>query len=444
VKTQDDRAVAAGHSVDPSRWLAGLDDLLGCVAARFHRVEPRLRLRRFALGMMAGLPRTNCWSLAEHAGEAGPRGMQRFLSSASWDEDEVLNDVRDWTLAHLGDDQAILVIDETGDLKKGRATVGVQRQYTGTAGRIENAQVAVYLTYASDKGHALIDRQLYLPRSWTDDTERLTAAGVPDEVEFATKPALAQDMITDALAGGARAAWVAGDEVYGADHKLRKHVRKAGLGYVLAIAKDHQILTGIGARRAVDLAVRLPKHTWQRLSAGRGSKGERWYDWALIDTTDEAADPAATSTGQHWLLIRRNRTTGEYAFFRAYSPTPVPLKTLVKVAGRRWTIEESFAASKELAALDEHQVRTWTSWKRWTVLAILAHAFLSVMAATEPLPADRLTLIPLTRNEIRRLLIAAIAPAHSTEHVVHWSIWRRHHQARARLSHYHRQAALGD
>src|SRR4051794_18919351 len=201
VWTQEDRAVAAGHSVDPSRWLAGLDDLLGCVAARIHRVEPRLRLRRFVLGMMAGLPRTNCWSLAEHAGEAGPRGMQRLLSSASWDADEVLGDVRDWVVAHLGEPDGILVIDETGDLKKGAATVGVQRQYTGTAGRIENCQVAVYLTYATGKGHALIDRALYLPKVWTEDPERLRAAGVPEDVEFATKPALAQALISEALTG---------------------------------------------------------------------------------------------------------------------------------------------------------------------------------------------------------------------------------------------------
>jgi SRSO17 transposase len=447
VWTQDDRAVAAGHSVDPGRWLAGLDDLLGCVAARMSRVEPRLRLRRFILGMMAGLPRTNCWSLAEHAGEACPRGMQRLLSSAAWDADAVLDDVRDWVVRHLGDPGAILVIDETGDVKKGACTVGVQRQYTGTAGRIENSQVAVYLTYASDRGHALMDRALYLPKAWTDDGERLAAAGVPYDVEFATKPALAQAMISQALATGVPASWVAGDEVYGADSKLRKHLRQAGLGYVLTVAKDHQILTGIGARRAIELAVRLPKWSWQRLSAGRGSRGERWYDWALVETTDPASDPAddpdATSSGHHWLLIRRNRTTGEYAFYRAYSPAPVPLAALVKVAGRRWTIEESFAASKELAALDEHQVRTWTSWRRWTALAILAHAFLSVMAATEPAPADEQTLIRLTRNEIRRLLAIAIAPLHSIEHVISWSNWRRQHQAQARTSHYARRT-MGD
>lgn len=440
--TQEDRAVAAGHSVDPSRWLAGLDDLLGCVAPRIARVEPRLRLRRFVLGLMAGLPRTNCWSLAEHAGEACPRGMQRLLSSASWEADDVLDDVRNWVVAHLAEPDGILVIDETGDLKKGTATVGVQRQYTGTAGRIENSQVAVYLTYATDKGHALIDRALYLPRSWTEDTDRMDAAGVPEDTAFATKPALAQALVTNALAAAVPARWVAGDEVYGGDSKLRKHLRKAGLGYVLAIAKNHQIRTGIGDRRAIDLAVRLRPHHWQRLSAGPGSKGERWYDWAVIDTTDEAADN--TLTGHHWLLIRRNRSTGELAFYRAYSPTKVPVSTLVKVAGRRWTIEESFAASKELAALDEHQVRTWTSWHRWTALAILAHAFLSVMAATEPAPQTATDLIGLTRNEIRRLLTAAIAPVHRIEHVIRWSTWRRQHQARARTSHYARRAALGD
>ena len=320
----------------------------------------------------------------------------------------------------------------------------MQRQYTGTAGRIENSQVAVYLTYASDKGHALMGRALYMPKVWTENSQRLASAGVPDDVGFATKPALAQTMITDVLAAGVRASWVAGDEVYGADSKLRAHLREAGLGYVLAVAKNHQIVTGIGARRAIDLAVRLPARSWQRLSAGRGSKGERWYDWALVETTDEAADPAATSTGHHWLLIRRNRTTGEYAFYRAYSPTQVPVKALVKVAGRRWTIEESFAASKELAAPDEHQVRSWTSWHRWTALAILAHAFLSVMAATEPAPADGRALIPLTRNEIRRLLTAVIAPTHKAEYVLHWSTWRRQHQARARASHYARRTTGDD
>jgi SRSO17 transposase len=415
-----------------------MDDLMGLVAGRVTRVEPRRRMRQFVLGMLAGLPRTNCWSLAEHAGESHPRGMQRFLSSAVWDEDAVLGDVRGWVIGHLGDPGAVLVIDETGDLKKGTATVGVQRQYTGTAGRIENAQVGVYLTYASVKGHALMDRALYLPGSWTGDPRRLAAAGVPQDVGFATKPALAGRMIAGALDAAVPAQWVAGDEVYGGDSKLRKVLHGRGIGYVLAIAKSHQIMTGTGGRRAIDLAVCLPERSWQRMSAGRGAKGERWYDWALAGTTD----PAAGGSGHHWLLIRRNRNSGEYAFYRAWSPRPVPLSALVKVAGRRWAIEESFAAGKELAALDEHQVRTWTSWQRWTALAILAHAFLSVMAATEPAPGDDSGLIPLTRNEIRRLLATALHPVHDITLVLHWSTWRRTHQARARASHFQRQTAV--
>jgi SRSO17 transposase len=278
---------------------------------------------------------------------------------------------------------------------------------------------------------------LYLPRVWTQDPDRCAAAGIPADIGFATKPALARQLVLDALDGGAPARWVAGDEVYGNDPNLRKALRERGIGYVLAVAKTHRITTGIGPRRAIDLAVRLPARAWQRLSAGSGAKGERWYDWALIDTTDDASTPGDGPPGCHWLLIRRNRATGELAFYRAYSPVPVRLSALVRVAGRRWSIEESFAASKELAALDQHQVRSWRSWQRWTALVILAHAFLSVMTATEPPPpADQ---IPLTRNEIRHLLAAVTQPHHNARHTLAWSTWRRTHQARAQTSHYQRQ-----
>jgi SRSO17 transposase len=435
--TQEDLAVAAAHSVNPERWLSGLEEILGRVGSRVGRVEPRKRLRQFVIGMMAGLPRVNCWTVAEYSGETCPRGMQRFLSEAVWDEDAVLEDARDYTIANLGARDAVLVIDETGDVKKGSFTVGTQRQYTGTAGRIENAQVAVYLTYASRFGHALMDRALYLPKAWTTDPERLSGAGVPDAVPFATKPALAATMITKAVSVGTPAAWVAGDEVYGADSKLRHELHTLGLGYVLAIAKNHQITTKAGTYPATDLARRLPARAWHWLSAGRGAKGERWYDWALIETTD----PAAGTTGHHWLLLRRNRKSGQLAFYRAYSPTPVPLKNLVMVAGRRRTVEESFAASKELAALDEHQVRTWTSWRRWSALAILTHVILSVMAANEPPPPPGKNLISLTRNEIRHLLTEILKPDHHPTHILHWSLWRRTHQATAQKSHFTRQAA---
>jgi hypothetical protein len=217
VWTTEDQTVAASHSVAPARWQAGLEELLGRVAGRFGRVEPRRRARAFVLGLLAELPRKNCWTIAEHAGDASPDGMQHLLARSAWDHDGVRDDVRDYLVEHLGEDAAVLVIDETGDLKKGTATVGVQRQYTGTAGRIENAQVAVWLVYASSAGHGLVDRELYVPQGWIDDPERCQAAGIPGQVGFATKPALAARMLGRALDAGVPAGWVAGDEGYGAD-----------------------------------------------------------------------------------------------------------------------------------------------------------------------------------------------------------------------------------
>ena len=419
------------------------------IAPRFARVEPRRRVAAFLRGLLAGLPRTNCWSIAEHAGDHDPRGMQRLLSAAVWDENGVRDDLRSYVTQHLGDPGAVLVVDETGDVKKGTSTVGVQRQYTGTAGRIENAQVAVYLTYAAPTGYAFIDRELYLPKAWTDDPGRCAAAGVPDDVAFATKPALARAMIDRALDAGTPAAWAAGDEVYGADPALRTDLAARGIGYVLAVAKSHRFTTGIGPRRAIDLAVRLPKNSWQRLSAGIGAKGPRWYDWALVEATDAAV---TEGTGPNWLLIRRRISDGEYAFYRAHAPRPVPLTELVRVAGIRWKIEESFAGGKELTALDEHQVRGWTSWRRWTVLAMLAHAFLSVLTTSQPIlqpPAatgapvtdqSLAGLIPLTRNEIRRMFTGLTATLESVTSQMAWSLWRRHHQAVARACHFKRRA----
>jgi len=430
--------MAAGLSVDLDRWRQEFDELMLRVGARFARVEPRRRIAAFVSGLLAGLPRVNCWSIAEHAGEDCPRGMQRLLSSAVWDEAGVRDDLRGYVLEHFADSGAVLVVDETGDLKKGTATAGVQRQYTGTAGRTENAQVAVYLTYAAPAGSAFIDRALYLPRSWTSDPARCEAAGVPDSTVFATKPALARQMIGHALDAGTPAAWAAGDEVYGQDPQLRAELARRGLGYVLAVAKSHPVTTGIGARPAGALARRLPARAWQRLSAGPGAKGPRWYDWALIETTD----PAVTSgDGRHWLLIRRRISDGEYAFYRAHAPGPVPLAQLVKVAGSRWKIEDGFAAGKELAGLDEHQVRCWRSWHRWTILAMLAHAFLSVLAASPPASSDSGAepLIPLTRNEIRRLFTGLRHQPHAPGKQLHWSRWRRRHQATARACHYRRR-----
>jgi len=423
------------------------------IGARFARVEPRRRAGAFVRGLLAGLPRANCWTIAEHAGEATPRAMQRLLRSAVVDEDGLRDDLRGYVLEHLADPGAVLIVDETGDVKKGSGTTGVQRQYSGTAGRIENCQVAVFLAYAGAAGYAFIDRGLYLPRSWAQVPGRCRAAGVPGDLKFATKPALARAMIARAVTAGAPARWAAGDEVYGNDPALRAGIAGHGLGFVLVVAKDHRIGTAAGTRRAIDLAVCLPARSWQRMSAGDGAKGPRLYDWAWMTTTD----PALPEDGQgaNWLLIRRSLRPGrdgrpEYAFYRAHAPGPVPLHALVHVAGTRWKIEEAFAGGKELAALDQHQVRTWTSWMRWTILAMLAHAFLSVMTAAQPGPgadgayrdqAGR-ELTPLTRNEIRRLFTGLSRRPWPVRHQLHWSLWRRRHQATARKCHHQRREAL--
>jgi SRSO17 transposase len=369
--------------------------------------------------------------------------MQHLLARASWDTDGVRDDLRDYVVGTLGDTDGVLVVDETGDLKKGVHTVGVQRQYTGTAGRIENAQVGVYLVYAGPRGHAMIDRELYLPESWTGDPGRLDAAGVPIDIEFATKPALAAGMLVRALVAEVPARWLTGDEVYGADPRLRAECEANRLGYVLAIGCDRRIPTDSGPIRADELAAGLPRRAWHRLSAGPGAKGQRIYDWAWIDHTDRAHRDDALDTQRWSLLIRRHRDTREMAYYRCYSPEPVPLRELVRVAGRRWSIEEAFQAGKGLAGLDEHQVRRWISWQRWTLLAMIAHALLAVIAATQharrPEPDG---LIALTCNEIRRLFtILIVEPARLIACPLAWSWWRRRHQHRARLSHYDCRAA---
>jgi SRSO17 transposase len=269
-------------------------------------------------------------------------------------------------------------------------------------------------------------------------------------VEFATKPALAGAMITRAVTASAPARWVAGDEVYGNDPKLRAGIAGHGLGFVLAVAKDHRIPTAAGTRRAIDLAVCLPARAWQQMSAGDGAKGPRMYDWAFTQTTD----PALPEDGQgaNWLLVRRSipaspGARAEYAFYRAHAPGLVPLHALVRVAGIRWKVEEGFAGGKELAGLDQHQVRSWTSWARWTILAMIAHAFLSVMTAAQPGPGDihrderGHELVPLTRNEIRRLFAGLLHQPMPAHHQLHWSRWRRRHQATARRCHYQRRKA---
>jgi SRSO17 transposase len=438
VKTTEIAAAAAAHSVDPDRWWTEFGAVIDRIAPRFSRYEPLRHAAGLMLGMISGLDRKNCWTIAEHRGDGSPDGLQHLLSRAQWDADAVRDDLRDYVVDAFGDPGAVLVVDETGDVKKGIDTVGVQRQYTGTAGRIENAQVAVYLTYAAPRGHALIDRRLYLPRCWAEDAERCDRAGIPaDKRDFATKPTLARGLIDRAVAAQVPAAWVAGDEVYGADPTLRASVRGHRLGYVFAVSANRRMPTAAGPIRGDQIPAMLPTWAWQKHSAGAGSHGPRLYSWAWIEL--EAEDNA--DTGCHHLLIRRNDRTGELAYLRCYSPQAVPLRTVVAVAGQRWRIEESFQAAKGLTGLDQHQVRRWTSWHRWITLAMLAHAFLAVATATErdtrPTPTG---LITLTVNEFRRLFDALLLAAKQTlTSLLRWSAWRRRHQHRARESHYRRR-----
>ena len=433
--------MAAGHSVevDPARWQAGLEELLGRVAGRFPRVEPRRHARALVLGLLADLPRKNCWTIAEHAGQATPDGLQHLLAGAAWDEHAVRDDVRDYLVEHLADPEAVLVVDETGDLKKGARTVGVQRQYTGTAGKVDNAQVAVYLAYATGAGHGVIDRELYLPQGWIDDPARCRAAGVPDQVGFATKPELARQMLDRALEAGVPAGWVTADEVYGGDPALRGWLEGRQLPYVLAVKCTEPLSPASGPpMSAARLAKRVPPEGWLRLSAGQGAKGRRWYAWSRLALT-----PADAPNGWgRWLLVRRSLTSGELAYYLCAGPADLPLVALVRVAGTRWRVEEAFQAGKGLCGLDEHQVRRWRSWYRWVTLAMLAYAFLVVAAVTQharhPPP---LGLIPLTCNEIQHLFAAlARQPTRNRTHRLRWSWWRRRQQARARACHYRRQA----
>jgi SRSO17 transposase len=252
---------------------AMFEGLMSRVAGRFTRVEPRRRARSLVPGLLSDLPRKNCWTIAEHAGEATPDGMQHLLGRAKWDADAVRDDIRTYVVDHLGDEDAVLVVDETGDLKKGTATAGVQRQYTGTAGRIENAQVAVHLAYSAKAGHAAIDRELYVPRSWTEDRRRCVSAGIPEQTGFATKPALAARMLTRALDSGVPARWVAGDDVYDGNPALRTVLEQRKAGYVLAVARDHQITTKAGRLRADALAREMPKSRLAKIIGRRRSEG---------------------------------------------------------------------------------------------------------------------------------------------------------------------------
>jgi SRSO17 transposase len=361
-------------------WAAEFDRLCDRVGPRFVRPEVRRRVAGFLRGLLGDVERKNGWQLAEHAGEMTPDGMQRLLTTARWDADGLRDDVRGYVVERLGDPGGVLVVDETGFLKKGTKSAGVQRQYSGTAGRIENCQVGVFLTYASRRGRALVDRELYLPKEWAADAARCAEAHVPANVGFQTKPQLAQQMLARAVDAQVPAGWVTADEVYGGDARLRAWLEDHDLAYVLAV-KATQPLWAAGQHGPAEVAARqlvagLPARAWRRLSAGDGAKGPRVYDWARIGLVR----PGWPGRG-FWLLVRRRLADGELAFYACFGPARATLAELVRVAGVRWAVEECFQAGKGQVGLDHYQVRRYDAWYRHASLAMAAQGFLAAVRA---------------------------------------------------------------
>ena len=370
--------VAVEPRLDQAVWAESFDEMFALVAGEFAQAQSRWRARSYLLGLLSQAERKNGWTIAEFAGDRSPDGMQRLLNFYAWDADAVRDAVTRYVVARAGDAGGVLVADESGFLKKGRRSAGVQRQYTGTAGRIENSQVGVFLAYAvpGRRFRALIDRELYLPESWTGDRPRCREAGIGDDVEFATKPELARKMIERAVRAAVPFSWFAADEVYGQNPHLRSWLEGEHISYVMAVPCSQQVTTAAGNKRADALAALVPAPAWQTLSCGDGAKGPRRYDWALI----------ATASKDHQLLVRRSLTPGEkgeleLAYFRCYAPRGATLAELVAVAGARWAVEECFQAAKNETGLDHYQVRLYHAWYRHVTLSMLAHAFLAVTAA---------------------------------------------------------------
>src|SRR5664280_2612384 len=361
-------------------WKRELLRAHGLIAELFARSEPRARSLGYLQGLLSGCERKNGWQLAEWMGEAAPYAVQHLLDRARWDAEKARDRIRSYVVEELHSTEAVLIVDETGFLKKGLHSAGVKRQYSGTAGRIENSQVGVFLCYGSDQGAALVDRELYIPQEWAEDPERRREAGIPETVEFATKPELARRMIGRALDSGAAAAWVAADAVYGHDSKLRRFREGRQMAYVLAVAADQRLWQADFMQPRVDAIARsLPAPAWKRFSAGFGSKGERLYDWVLMQLSKQDGWARA-------LLVRRSieekPECAYYAYYLCYAPTGKDtLATLVRVAGQRWLIEQSFETAKGECGLDHYEVRHWQGWYRHITLSMLAHAVLSVLRA---------------------------------------------------------------
>ncbi|MET7845940.1 IS701 family transposase [Streptomyces sp. NPDC005356] len=430
--------VAAEATIAEQAWTAALGAVTEEIADCFERREPRALLREMTEAMLMELDTRNCWTLAEALGHRGPHRLQHFLSRAVVDHDRARDRITAWTAGELADPDAVLIVDETGDEKSSTDCVGAARQYSGALAGIGLCQVAVHLTYASRHGHALIDRALYLGAEWAADEERRLLTHVPDDVMFATKPQIAAALLTHARDLGIQARWLAGDEVYGG-RELRHSARALGFGYALAVRTDHRVDTAVGRLTVTDLAARVPKKAWMRLRTGHGLKGDRHYDWAMLDIQPDDT-PDGHRPGHAAVLVRRHRYTRELSYYRCHSATPVTLADLVDVVCCRWRVEEDFQTAKGVCGLDQGQTTCWNSWMRWTLISMLAAAVLAVTRArtttTTATPADS-ELVPASGRELLRLLrITALPrPRRDRDHLLHWSAWRRHHQHQAAEAH---------
>jgi len=376
-------------------WASSLRDVKARMRPLFGQERVAASANAFLDGLLGEERRKTGWMRAEAAGDPGPWRQQAILGRGRWDADDLRDIVRTYALETLADADAVLVIDETGFLKQGKASCGVGRQYTGSAGKITNCQIGVFASYVSRHGHAFIDRALYLPKSWTDDTTRMAAAAVPAETAFATKPALARAMIDRAIAAEVPFAWVAADSVYGVG-ALETALRRAGKGYVLGVTSQHAVVSWgkerLIAGTAGGVVQDLSPSDWTRLSAGEGTKGARLHDWAYLELADlDAADYDAARSGvwTRGLLIRRNIADGDLAFFSTWCPAGTPVQTLVRVEGHRWAIEDSFEAAKNELGLDHNETRSWHGWHRHVSLVMLAFAMMASIryranAATPP------------------------------------------------------------
>jgi SRSO17 transposase len=360
---------------DVRDWGQQLDAVARRIGARFARSETRDRVRAYLVGLLAPVQRKNSWQLAEQIGDDAPYGVQHLLGRSDWEPDDVRDDLRAYAVGALGDPDAVLILDETGFLKKGIHSAGVARQYTGTAGRIENAQVGVFLAYTSRHGTALIDRALYLPREWTDDPDRCEKAGIPEGTAFATKPRLAKAMLGRAFAAGVPAAWVTGDEVYGSDGDLRRWLETEGRPYVLAVRENQYVWHGFSQSKVGALVGALPSRAWHKITIAAGCKGPREYAWAWVPINHDLGPK-----WQRWLLVRRSLDgSEELAYYLAAVPRRTTLTRLAKTAGARWSIEGAFEAAKQEVGPADYEVRSWTGWHRHITLALLAHAILAVV-----------------------------------------------------------------